>query len=1019
MDGASFRFDGFDFDTARYELRSGGERIPMEPRAFDLLRHLIVNRDRVVSKEELLDTLWGDQFVGEAALTTALRTARLAVGDSGKEQRLIRTVVRRGYQFVGTVAETTTTFGAGSDRLDAFPARLVEWSGLGFAGRHDERAVLEDACKEVVSSGQRQVVFVSGEAGIGKTTLCSVVASDAHRDGALVLYGRCDDELAIPYQPWREVLDGIARQYPDVIAGRYEALGPLVGRTRAEDGDAVPSRFTLYSALVDVLDAVTADGRLALIVLDDLHWADAESLALVRHLLQRAMTTPVLVIATFRDSDTDASHPLAGLLANAHREPGCTRLALQHLDDVELRRLLEIVAGQELDQNGIALRDALRAETEGNPFFVTEILRHLAETGVVRQADDGRWTLPIDLHAHGLPVSVREVVSRRVERLGPETRRALDTASIIGRDFELDLLAGLLDEPAIRTFERLAPAIDVALVSDAAGQFSFAHAIVGHTLYEELSRTARAFGHEAIAGVLEQLNNDGDERAAEIAHHWARAIGPSSTAKAAEYAQRAGEHALAHLAPDEAVRWFRQAMELTVAGATNRRCEILVGLGTAQRQAGDTEHRETLLEAGRIAIDLGDDELLVRSTLANNRGEVSRIGDVDDQRIEMLQAAIAVQPSGPDGALLHAILSIEMPDGADDSVESTAAHALELALDTGDDRVTARVVRLAESALRGPDALGRREEWLRQGVAAAERTGDPLLSGLLSMSHHEIALERGNREAMDRAQLERDTFAKRSPEPFVRWTNEQTRFTHHFLDGDLEAAESVANAAFELGVSTGQPEAFTAYAGQLFQLRRAQDRLSEIADQFEQLVAEDPSLEVFRAGLASTWCQLDRHDEARRLAEDLDISRGETPQFWSTTLMLWADVCHTLAMPEPAARLAPILERWKHQVASTGATTEGSMAYGLGRALAAAGRSDEAASAYDLALDANERLRAPLFVARTRVAQAELLAETSPERSVDIVTDVRATIAHLDFVRINRRIDDLLQDLGSGHNEVS
>jgi predicted ATPase len=373
--------------------------------------------------------------------------------------------VRRGYQFVGTVAETTATLGASRDLLDAFPARLVEWSGLGFAGRNDERAVLEDACKEVLSSGQRQVVFVSGEAGIGKTTLCSVVASDAHRDGALVFYGRCDDELAIPYQP---------------IAERYEALGPLVDQTRAEDVESDPSRFTLYSAVVDVLDAVTANRRLALIVLDDLHWTDAESLDLVRHLLQRAMTTPVLVIATFRDSDTDASHPLARLLADAHREPGCTRLALEHLDDVEMLTLLEIVAGHELDQNGIALRDALRAETAGNPFFVTEILRHLTETGVVRRTDDGRWTLPTDLQAHGLPVSVREVVGRRVERLGPEIRRALDIASIIGRDFELDLLAGLLDEPAIRTFERLAPAIDNALVSDAGGQFSSAHAIVSH-----------------------------------------------------------------------------------------------------------------------------------------------------------------------------------------------------------------------------------------------------------------------------------------------------------------------------------------------------------------------------------------------------------------------------------------------------------------------------------------------------------------------------------------------------------
>src|SRR5690606_22499088 len=116
--------------------------------------------------------------------------------------------------------------------------------------------------------------------------------------------------------------------------------------------------------------AVSARGRPALIVLDDLHWADVQTLALANHLLGRALTTPVLMIGTFRDSDIDASHPLTGLLAATHREPGITRLALQGLDDSEVLDLLESVAGHEMDRDGLALRDVLRAETEGNPFFV-------------------------------------------------------------------------------------------------------------------------------------------------------------------------------------------------------------------------------------------------------------------------------------------------------------------------------------------------------------------------------------------------------------------------------------------------------------------------------------------------------------------------------------------------------------------------------------------------------------------------------------------------------------------------
>ncbi|MBQ1016727.1 AAA family ATPase [Micromonospora sp. D93] len=1011
MQGASYRFDGFELNTSLYELRLAGRRIPLEPRAFDVLHYLISHRDRVVSKEELLDSVWGDRFVSEASVTTVLRTIRVAIGDAGREHRLIRTAYRRGYQFVGTVMQTTAGAGPGSEHDVRLPDRLAVSSGLGFAGREHERVVLADLWKEVLASGQRRVVLVSGEAGIGKTTLCAVFAAAAHRD-SVVLYGRCDEELSIPYQPWREVLTSLGDDAPDVLAGRHEALAPLLGGAGAVDLESDSARFALYSSVIDVLGAVSRRGKPALLVLDDLHWADVQTLALLRHLVERALTTPVLVIATFRDSDIDASHPLTALLAATHREPGTSRLALRGLDDNEMLGLLETIAGHEMDHDGLTLRDALRAETEGNPFFVTEILRHLAETGAISQHDDGRWAAPAHLQTRGLPVSVREVVGRRVQRLGPETRRALDIASVIGRDFELDLLSDLLGEDPLRTFERLAPAVDNALVTDTAGRFAFTHAIVAHTLYAELKPTARAFGHQAVAVALERrVGDDAGERAGEIANHWIHAIPPHNRGKAAEYAQRAGDYALTHLAPDEAVAWYRQALDLVPADQTTRRCEALVGLGTALRQAGDPAHRETLLEAGRLAIRLHHDDLLVRAALANNRGDVSQFGTIDDERVQILQGAIAAQPRTADCALLHAILSIEIHAGPVDQVEEAASRALTLAREAGEDHILAHVARLAESALRTLDALDRREQLLHEGIAAAERTGDARLRGLLSMSHHEIALERGDRDTMDREKHIRDSFAMRSPEPFVRWTNAQTLSIHLFLDGDLEAADAAAHAAFELGVATGQPEAFFSYAGQIFQIRRAQDRLAEMTEAMEQLLDENPTLQVFRAGLAYLWCELGREQEALALTDSLDVSPGGAPQFWSTTLLLWAEVCYRLALPAPASRLVPVLGRWRDQVASTGATTEGSIAYGLGLALATLGRVDEAAAAYDLALTVNRRLRAPLFVARTQLAYAELLAGVDPDRARALAIEARATTDQFGFALISRRSEQLLERL--------
>ncbi|MCM4085161.1 ATP-binding protein [Paractinoplanes hotanensis] len=898
-----------------------------------------------------------------------------------------------------------------AERDFPLPERLAMSTGLGFAGREHERTVLKHLWKQMVASQQRRFALVSGEAGIGKTALCSVFAASAHRD-AVVVYGRCDEELSVPYQPWREVLTSLDRHLPDVVAGHHVAIAPLMGVAGAADLDSDSARFALYSSVVDVLDAVAARGKPALVVLDDLHWADVQTLALLRHLVERAVATPVLVIATFRDSDIDASHPLTGFLSVTHRESGTTRLALDGLDDSELLSLLEGVAGHAMDRDGLVLRDLLRAETEGNPFFVTEILRHLGETGAISQRADGRWAAPTRLGSRGLPVSVHEVVNSRIQRLGPGTRKALDTASVVGRDFELDLLAELLGEDPVQTSGRLEPAVANALVIDAGGRFAFTHAIVAHALYAELSPTVRAFGHQAVAVALERrCGDDVGERAGEIAHHWIHAITPHNRGKAAQYARSAGDYALSHLAPDEAVTWYGQALDFLPDGDPAQRCEILVGLGTAQRQAGDPAHRETLLSAGRLAIALHHDDLLVRAALANNRGDVSRFGSIDHERVEILRRAIVVRPGGPDGALLHSILAIELHGAPDEQVEPVAVRAMALARAAGETRIIAEVVSLAQSALRTPDVLRQRAQLLPEGLAAAESTGDTRLRGVLAMSQHEIELQLGDRDAMDRERLILASFARDSPEPFVRWTTSQTQSMHLFLDGDLEGAESVAQAGFELGVATGQPEAFFGYAGQIFQIRRAQDRLAETAEALEQVLQENPELQVFRAGLACVWCELGREAEARALADAIDVSAGGAPQFWSTALMLWAEVCHTLALPEPASRILPVLSRWQEQIASTGATTEGSIVYGLGRTLATLGRTQEAAAAYELALTVNHRLRAPLFVARTHLAYAQALSGAEPGRARAMAAEAQRTAEQFGFAMVQRHVTQLLEQL--------
>ncbi len=274
----------------------------------------------------------------------------------------------------------------------------------------------------------------------------------------------------------------------------------------------------------------------------------------------------LLVVGTYRDSDLAHDHPLPALLADLHREGGVERIKLTGLEAGDVVALTEAAAGHELDEDGRALAREIARETAGNPFFAGELLRHLTESSAVVREDGGRWRVAGNLADLGLPQSVREVVGRRVERLGADARTALSAAAVIGRDFDLELLCGVVEMPETRLLDLLEQAVASSLLQEdtgRAGRFTFTHGLVEHTLYEDLGRTRRARLHKRVAEELEErCGNDPGERLGELAAHWAAAVVSADTAKALHYARRAAERALEQLAPDEAVRWYRQALDL-------------------------------------------------------------------------------------------------------------------------------------------------------------------------------------------------------------------------------------------------------------------------------------------------------------------------------------------------------------------------------------------------------------------------------------------------------------------------
>jgi class 3 adenylate cyclase/tetratricopeptide (TPR) repeat protein len=863
--------------------------------------------------------------------------------------------------------------------------RLGRAPGAVFVGRTAEQALILDALKDTSTTGRRHVVLVSGEPGIGKTTLLAEAAATAHDQDVLVLYGRCDEDLAVPYQPWREALTQLAQHAPQLVDPFRGALGPLVGTDHgiALGDDPEAERYLLYAGLVDLF-AQASQSAPIMLVLDDLHWADGPTIALLRHLAGSDAPLRLLLVGTFRDADLGASHPLTDALAALHRETGVDRIGLRGLGDIDVLAMLETLAGHEMDESGLALRDALLAETDGNPFFTVEILRHLADTGQIYQEQGGRWIASTDLRTHGLPVSVREVVAQRVARLGDDTRRALGYASVIGRDFDLDVLADVMDVDADTLLDLVEPAIEHAVVADVApGRFTFTHALVEHTLYDELSPTRRSRAHRLVAAALEvRLGDDPGPRAGELAHHWAAATTPTDTHKAIKYAVRAGDYALAQIAPDEAFRWYGRALELldlNPSAEEHARAAVLTGLGDAQRQLGDPAYRETLLEAGRLARRLNDTDLLVRAALATNRGFASAAGTVATDVVELVQAAldaIGTELSSRRAKLL-AILSSELVYGDPSRACEIARDALRVAEQVGDDATFVWTAVRAGMALRTPDTIDEQLQLGAQVTEVIERLADPVLRWYIAATFPNVHIEQGELDAADRLFGISDELAAMVNQPYMRWVSTFERGTRELLAGDCDAAEVSATAAFELGANSGQPDALMIYGAQLMVIRLAQGREAEIVDLLAQAAVDNPGLPVLRAGLGRYYASLGRRAEALEVfAPDLADGFSSYPfdNTWTTSMHFCAETISDLQLPEPAEQLYARITPYAHLIPNATVSVYEVLHFALGRLATVLERYDDAESHFRAAHDLHERMNALYLLAHTRAAWAEMLS---------------------------------------------
>ena len=361
-----------------------------------------------------------------------------------------------------------------------------------FVGRGPELEGLLAAWQSTLAAGTR-AMLIAGEPGVGKTRLAGEWSRQAYDQGAVVLYGRCDEDLGAAYQPFAEALRSLV---PCVGANRLrglrgvEALLALVpGLTDVVPDLPMPSRsdpdterYALFDAVVALL-AMASTSAPVVLILDDLHWAAKPTLLLLRHLLRFGEHARVQIVGTYRSTDLDRSHPLAAMLADLHRDGSASRLALGGLDEDDVTAYVA-----EAGYDDVELARALASVTGGNPFFLIEALRHVDESG-------GRWD------PSTLPQGVREAVSRRLSRLPVETNKALAAAAVVGSRFPLALVESVVGDDLIDAFDEACKAGIV--IEEPGGRYRFNHALVRQSLLAELASVRRMRLHQKIATTLE------------------------------------------------------------------------------------------------------------------------------------------------------------------------------------------------------------------------------------------------------------------------------------------------------------------------------------------------------------------------------------------------------------------------------------------------------------------------------------------------------------------------------------
>jgi tetratricopeptide (TPR) repeat protein len=760
--------------------------------------------------------------------------------------------------------------------------------GRPFVGRSSEleelRAGLDDT-----AAGRGSLFLLSGEPGIGKTRLMQELAREAAERGWRVAAGRCWEEGGAPaYWPWIQAVRA--------LGGDFEGLAVATG----ESVDPETARFRLFDAVAQFL-VETSRGRPLIVVLDDLHAADAASLTMLRFVSDAVADAPVMIAGAYREREAH-QHEQRESFAELTRV--AFRVSLQGLSIDEVEAYLAGATGEDPAR---ALVARLHVLTGGNPFFLGEVAR------VVAHDPTGR-----------VPEEVRTLLRRRMAELPDDAVEVLHVAAVVGREFNLRVLERTTELGVARLLDVLAEAQDAGvIVEDPAvpRRYAFVHELVRETLYDDLSAGKRLELHRTLGAVLEDLyRNDLDPHLSEIAHHLTLAAPVGDASGAVGYLVRAGDRAAALVAYEEAAGHYQRALGLlgaTEASSRELRGELLVRLGDAHWRAGDTQAaRGSFEEAAELGRRLGDGEMLARAA----EGYVIGLGgfllfarfEAGATGIGLLEEALAALPAEDSLLRVRVLARLAVELYSSNEVErrlGLSTEAIDMARRLGDSEALVTALHARHWALGAPEMIAERLENTEEMLAVAAELGDQELAFLAHNSRLHCFLELCDGPGLDTEIAAMTALAERIHQPFYRWHGVCVQVIRATLDGRFDDAERLALEALRIARLRHSEYATYVYEhAQLVAIRWAQGRLGEYWPEVAHHGERYLWIPRWRDALAAAELG-DRGAAASELTRHVghgfdDIQRDG---FWLIRLCCLADACVLVGDDVAARRLYELL----------------------------------------------------------------------------------------------------------------